>query len=237
MKVNQVIWITTITLLLAFNTISAERSAEDIERDKTSKPQQILEFAGIKKGDRVLDFLGGSGYYAELIADKLGEPTKVTLHNNNAYIPFVGKALTDRRERGGLKGIQELISEADDLQLGSERFDVAILVLGYHDFFYKSKNWYFPVDVVMPQLRQSLKKGGRLLVIDHNAQAGKGLQEVETLHRIESEYAKKDLIKRGFRLVKSADILLNPRDPKNISAFDKSIRRKTDRFVFLFEKD
>jgi len=46
-----------------------------------------------------------------------------------------------------------------------------------------------------------------------------------------------DLQKRGFRLVKQSDLLVNGEDDHSLSVFDKKIRGKTDRFVMLFEKN
>lgn len=217
-------------------TVTKIRSQADLERDKTSKPHQILQFSGIKKGDQVLDFLGGNGYYSELIADLVGTEGKVLLHNNKVYIPFVGKSLTDRESAGGLDKVARLVSESDDLQLGEQKFDVAILVLGYHDFFYSEHNWHFPADVVMPQLLKSLKPGGRFLVIDHSAKAGAGVSDSKSLHRIEDSFVKQDLLKRGFKFIKQSQILRNDKDKRNLKVFDSKIRRQTDRFVYLFEK-
>ena len=61
----------SISLLLNLGlseSVSAEnnkvsRSGSDIKRDVTSKPHQILGFLGVNKGDTVLDFLAGDGYY------------------------------------------------------------------------------------------------------------------------------------------------------------------------------
>ncbi|NQZ80561.1 MAG: class I SAM-dependent methyltransferase [Colwellia sp.] len=218
------------------NTIIKSRSQADLDRDKSSKPKQILKFAGIKKGDKVLDFLGGNGYYSELIANLVGAKGKVLLHNNKAYIPFVGKSLTDREAAGGLDKVERLISESDDLQLGEKKFDTAILVLGYHDFFYSEHNWSFPVDVVMPQLLKSLKLGGKFLVIDHSAKVGAGISASKSLHRIEDNFVMQDLQKRGFKFIKESQILRNEMDTRETKVFDAKIRRQTDRFVYLFEK-
>ncbi|MBV1910238.1 MAG: class I SAM-dependent methyltransferase [Kangiellaceae bacterium] len=221
---------------LSGDTRAHQRSESDLNRDKSSKPQQILSFAGIKKGDQVLDFLGGGGYYSQLLKERVGANGKVLHHTNKAYLGFVGKALTERTNSGGMKGVTQLISEAAELKLGVGQFDSAILILGYHDFFYTEGDWSFPADQVMPQLVKSLKKGGTLLVIDHASAPGDGISATKTVHRIDEEFVKKDLRSRGFKFVKESDILRNPKDSYDKSVFAKELRRKTDRFVFLFEK-
>ncbi|RLA04446.1 MAG: hypothetical protein DRQ47_03340, partial [Gammaproteobacteria bacterium] len=121
-------------------------------------------------------------------------------------------------------------------RLGTAKYDSVFLVLGYHDMFVKGDGWYFPADVVMPQVLRSLKPGGKLLVIDHDTEKGRGTQDATGLHRIGSAFTKTDIEKRGFRLLKQSDILVNKDDNHKLIVFDKKIRGKTDRFVMLFEK-
>lgn len=213
-----------------------QRSDSDLLRDKTSKPQEIMAFLGVSKGDHVLDFLGGSGYYSQLLAEKVGAGGKVVLHTNQAYMKYIGKELEQRSASGGLNGVTQLLSEADNLKFGEQQFDSAILVLGYHDFFFLDEGWDFPSDKVIPQVLKALKPGGKLLIIDHAAAEGAGISVAKSLHRIEGGFVKKDIEHRGFRFVKESKILRNEEDPMDIVVFDPKVRRQTDRFVYLFEK-
>lgn len=215
---------------------AATRSKADLERDLTSKPYEIMNFAGVKKGDKVLDFLGGGGYYSQLLSEQVGASGLVVLHNNQAYIPYVGKELDERFSRNNLNNITRLMSEASDLKFGEDAFDKVFLVLGYHDFFYDDTGWSVRNEVVMPQVYKAMKKGATLLVIDHSAVDGAGDSQTKALHRIEESFAVKSLEKLGFTLLKSSNLLRNPDDSRSITVFDPSIRRKTDRFVLLFQK-
>lgn len=216
---------------------SAKRSESDLARDITSKPESIIEFAGVSKGDQVLDFLAGGGYYSELLSNTVGTTGRVVLHNNKAYLPYIGKELEARLKGNRLANVEKLVSEASALQFGENQFDVAFLVLGYHDFFYQDKGWNVNADVVMPQLFKSLKKGGKFLVIDHSALPDTGIQDSKKLHRIDEKFVLQDLTQRGFKLLKSSQLLRNTNDPRNITAFAPEIRRNTDRFVYLFVKE
>jgi predicted methyltransferase len=126
------------------------------------------------------------------------------------------------------------VSEADDLKFGQEQFDYAILVVTYHDFFHKDEGWDFPPAKVIPQLFKSMKKGGKLLVIDHQAAKGAGKSVTKSLHRVEGSFVKQDIINRGFIFVKESSLLENDKDPLDISVFTPEVRRQTDRFVYLF---
>lgn len=213
-----------------------KRSESDIARDKTSKPHEIMAFLGVKKGDHVLDFLGGGGYYSQLLASKVGPTGKVVLHTNQAYMKYVGKELEQRTASGALNHVTRLLSEAENLKFGESQFDSAILVLGYHDFFFLDEGWNFPSNKVIPQVLKALKPGGKLLIIDHSAAEGAGISLAKSLHRIEGDFVKKDMVNRGFSFVKESKILRNEQDPLDIIVFDPKIRRHSDRFVYLFAK-
>jgi len=52
------------------------RSATDIERDPKDKPARVLRLTGIGPGMRVVDVLGGNGYYSELLSYLVGPRPK-----------------------------------------------------------------------------------------------------------------------------------------------------------------
>ncbi len=234
--------LSTITLLafsaplLAGSLDLSGRSDDDIQQDSGRKPAQVIDFVGVKKGDKVLDLLAGGGYYSELLSRVVGNKGEVTLQIPKAYLKYAEKSLKVRLANDRLKNVTYLLSEADNLKLSENTYDSAFLVLGFHDMFFKEDSWNFTADEVMPQVVKSLKKGGKLLVIDHDAADNSGIRDVKTLHRIDSEFVKADLEKRGFKLVKTSKILENNADDHSKLVFVPELRRKTDRFVMLFEK-
>jgi len=58
--------------------IKGQRHANDLARDVTSKPQQIIAFAGVKKGMVIGDVFGGGGYYSELLSKAVGKQGKIS---------------------------------------------------------------------------------------------------------------------------------------------------------------
>ena len=235
--------IATLTLLmLASGSMLAKgvdlsgRNEKDTARDASSKPAAIIHFAGVKKGDKVLDLLGGGGYYSELLSRVVGDTGEVVLQIPQAYRKYVGDEVDARLADERLKNVTYLLSEPGDLKLGTDKYDSAFLILGYHDLYLKAGAWTFTADAVMGDVINSIKTGGKLLVIDHNAAKGHGTDDSDSMHRIEGAFVIADLEKRGFKLVSKSDILMNADDDHTKSVFDKTIRRKTDRFVLLFEK-
>lgn len=226
----------TATPSMAVEVDLSGRTDNDMQQDVARKPAEIIDFSGVKAGDKVLDLLAGGGYYTELLSRVVGEKGEVTLQVPQAYLSYVGKEIEQRLANERLKNVTYLLSESSDLKLAKNNFDSAFIVLGYHDMFFKDEGWDFTADVVMPQVLASLKSGGKLLIIDHNAAEGHGSRDSKTLHRIESAFVIADLEKRGFRLVKKSDKLMSKTDDHSQNVFKPELRRKTDRFVMLFEK-
>ena len=225
------------TSVLAGSVKLEGRSEADLQRDLRSKPQEIIKFAEVSEGDKVLDLLGGGGYYSQLLSQAVGDNGKVVLHNNQAYLPYVDKELESRFKTNKPKNLLQLMSEADDLKLGKEQFDKAFFVMGYHDLYLTgNEQWDVTPAKVVPQLSRALKAKGKVLIIDHHALEGTGNSVANTLHRIEKDFVIKDMQKYGFKLIRQLSLLENDKDPLNVSAFAKELKRNTSRFVLLFEK-
>ena len=222
--------------LLASSLDLSGRSDGDTQQDSGRKPAQVIAFVGVKKGDKVLDLLAGGGYYSELLSQVVGKEGEVTLQIPKAYLKYAEKSIKIRLANDRLKNVTYLLSEAGDLKLSENTYDSAFLVLGFHDMFFQEDDWNFTADEVMPQVLDSLKSGGKLLVIDHEATEDSGIRDVKSLHRIDSAFVKADLEKRGFKLIKTSKILENNTDDHSKLVFVPELRRKTDRFVMLFEK-
>lgn len=215
-----------------------ERSQADRERDATSKPAEILKLLDLDKGDHVADLFAGGGYYSELLGHAVGEDGKVIAHTVKAYRKFLGDAL-EKRFANRMPQVRIYEVEPDDIELGKETLDAAVMVMSYHDLYYINKeyNWG-PIDAsrFLDKVYTALKPGGRLLIEDHSAKSGTGKANAGTLHRIEESFARNDIESHGFKLIKTSDVLRNPQDDHTKLVFDESIKGKTDRFVLLFEK-
>ena len=55
------------------NWLAIEGRAEaDSKQDEGRKPVATLQFLGLKKGMKALDYMAGGGYYAEIMAKAVG---------------------------------------------------------------------------------------------------------------------------------------------------------------------
>ncbi len=216
-----------------------ERSDDDRTRDARSRPDVTLKMLDIRPGDVVFDVFGGGGYYSELIARVVGEDGKVYLHNNQAYLNFVNKALTERMANNTLPQMVQHDREVDDLGMQPGSLDAAMIIMSYHDLFYDDQaNGWPQIDHqhFMQQIHTGLKPDGRFLIVDHQANPGRQAMDSQSLHRIEKGFAVEQIENIGFELMAESAVLANPDDDKKTSVFAPEMRGKTDRFILVFKK-
>lgn len=223
-------------LACELNLISADRSEADKKRDAVSLPCEMADLLPVKAGDTVLDLLGGGGYFSELLSQQVGAQGKVLLHNNKAYLPYVDKQLELRLANNRLPNVTRLDAEVDALPLAPNSIDAVYFVMGYHDMYHVDTGWKIDPKQLMADIFRALKPGGHMLVVDHNAPDNSGIASAQELHRIEAAYVRNELQNFGFELVTDSAVLRNNDDDYSKSVFDKAVRGKTDRFVFVVKK-
>lgn len=212
---------------------SQSRPEADRKRDEGRKPQQIMQFAGIKPGMRVLDIVASGGYYTEVLSHRVGAKGEVLSHNNQFMLNVLegrfknemGNRLADNR----LTNVKRFHKEFGEFALNGE-VDAVTMVLNYHDMY------NFPAEkrqAFLAEIKQALKPGGIFLVIDSQANEG---EHDPKLHRLNSKVVKKEFAAAGFTLADESNVLANANDDHKLVVFDPSIRGKTDRYVFKFTK-
>jgi predicted methyltransferase len=214
------------------------RSAADIERDPKDKPARVLRLTGIGPGMHVVDVLGGSGYYSELLSYLVGPKGEVLLINNAGFDSY-DPTWKARLAGGRLPNVTHRVVDLSAMQLGTATFDAALLIKVYHDLYWKELTDGPPktdAKNILDQIAAALKPGGVLLVVDHSAKAGTGSADADSLHRIDEVYARRDIESHGFKLVAHADFLRDPSDDRTLISYKPPALGKTDRFVYVFRK-
>jgi len=217
---------------------SNARPESDRARDAGRKPAAVLEFLGIEPGMTVLDMFTGGGYYAEIIADVVGEEGKVIAQSNQAYLGFVGDAFEERFGSGRLTNVEVLMAENNELSLQADTLDAVMLVQSFHDLYHSDpENGWPAIDgpAFLAELKKGLKPGGFVAVIDHTAETGAPAETGDTVHRIDPAIVTADMEAAGFVLDGQSDILRNPDDDLSKIVFDPELRGKTDRFIMRFK--
>ena len=85
----------------------------------------------------------------------------------------------------------------------------------------------------------ALKTGGRYAICDSSAKPGAGIEGVQTLHRIDEQFVRKEVEAAGFAFDTEGDFLRNPQDARDWSSAPNAAAEKrgtSDRFCFAFKK-
>lgn len=214
----------------------------DPGRDKDSralddgrKPADMLAFAKLRRGDAVLDWGAGGGYYTTLLADAVGPTgTVYALGIAANYDAAKWQPLLARHHN-----VRALFVPGEAQTLAPASLDEIFTHLEYHDLYWSSTKYHYPVrdvDAVLRNWFAALRPGGRVIVIDHAASGGDPRETADKLHRIDPARVRADFARAGFMLEEESPVLHREDDPHTAIVFDPGIRGRTDRFAMRFVK-
>jgi predicted methyltransferase len=214
-----------------------DRSADDKALDAGRKPDQMLAFFGIQPGMTVAELGAGGGYTSELLSRVVGPTGKVYGQNSPFMLErFANVPWTARLSKPILRNVVRADREFDDpLPPEATELDAVLCVLFYHDTVWLGADR----EKMNHAVFAALKHGGVYGIIDHSAAPGSGLRDVKTVHRIDEQTLRAEVLQAGFQFVAEASFLRNPSDTRdwNDSPKEAGARRGTsDRFVLEFKK-
>jgi predicted methyltransferase len=217
------------------------RPAADLARDATSKPADVLAFFGVAPGMTVLDMNAATGWYTEILSRAVGPNGRVVAHNHPGARTALAAADFETRYGGNrLPNVEQLFVRHNDLRLPSGSVDVVLLSLVYHDTYWQREDVdWAPIDrpALLASLKDALKPGGVVGVVDHYAAAGRDpFESVLAVHRIDAGVVRRDFLAAGFEPAGESAVLRNPSDDYSLSVFDAAVVGRTDRFVMRFRK-
>jgi predicted methyltransferase len=216
----------------------SNRPAADKARDANRKPAETLEFSEVKPGEQIGELLPGDGYFTRLFSKIVGPKGHVF-------------AMVPQRPANAPAGMPDFGAKpraiaADPNYSNVSVAEIALAHLGAPspiDVYFTAQNYHdlhnFPgldIAVYNKAVFDSLKPGGLFIVVDHSAEAGSGLRDTNTLHRIDADTVKKEVAAAGFVFVSASTVLANAEDPRTAKVFDPTVRGKTDQFILKFRK-
>ena len=211
------------------------RPEADTKRDADRKPAEMLDFAGIKPGMVVGDFLPGGGYFTRIFAKAVGPKGKVLAITNpppaTATTPPPINAIAADPQYGNIT----LVSTGIGTFKLPEQVDVMWTSQNFHDLYLTRFN--LDVPAVVKEIYAAVKPGGVFIVLDHRAADGAPVVETaNTLHRIDPASVRKTVEAAGFKYEGESKVLVNPADDHTKGVFDPALRGHTDQFIYKFRK-
>jgi predicted methyltransferase len=216
---------------------AADRAVEDRMLDAGRKPGEVLGFFGVKPGMKIGELFAGGGYTTELMARIVGDTGKIWAQNSKDILDrFARKPWTERAAKPVMKNVVGVEKPIDDpFPPEAKDLDMVITILNYHDAVWQKADR----PKMNKRIFDALKKGGVYAIVDHSAAAGSGVRDVETLHRIDEEVVKQEVLAAGFKLDASSDVLRNPADTRDWNSSPRAAAEKrgtSDRFTLRFVK-
>ncbi len=214
------------------------RPQADRDRDADRKPAECIAFAGLKPGQRIADLIPGGGYFTRIFSGVVGSKGQVIA----VAPPKRPDAPPDRPEPAAAvnaiaadphyQNVTVSVEKLAELKLPAN-LDMVWTSQNYHDV-HNVKD--LDIGAFNKAVFDSLKPGGTYIVIDHATEKGAGFSATSTLHRIDPEAVKTEVMAAGFEFVGSSDVIANSADDHKTAVFEKGVHDKTDRFLLKFRK-
>ncbi len=208
------------------------RPQADRDRDANRRPADMLAFAGVRPGMRVGELIAGGGYFTRIFAVAVGDEGRLFVvqrpsQPNATQEPPV---LAVAAQYANTTVLRQFYGE----MTFPEPLDVVWTSQNYHDAHITR----FGLDPAAINRRAfaALRPGGVYIVLDHAAQDGSGLRDVDSLHRIDAASVRAEVEAAGFVFDGESNALRNPADARTLSVFDESLRGHTDQFVLRFRR-
>jgi predicted methyltransferase len=223
---------------LAAAIANPNRPAEDVARDADRKPAETLLFAGVAPGQQIAELLPGGGYFTRIMSKAVGP-------SGHIY------ALVPAPRPEDPPNTPDFSARVKAIAADPAYANVTVVVLPFGelktpvpvDLVWTSQNYHdlhnFPgldLAVFNQLVLEALKPGGTYLILDHATATGAGSSQTATLHRIDPQTVKTEVLAAGFVYDGQSDVLRNPHDPHTAKVFDPAIRGKTDQFILKFKK-
>lgn len=156
------------------------------QRDSEERPQLTIDALEIEAGQTVADLGAGSGYYSFRVAPLVGERGSVLSIDVE---PRMLRIIAERAKRDGIKNITTVLGTPSDPNLEPNSIDLLFMVDVYHELEYPFE--------VMTRVRQALKPGGRVALIEYRAEDPAVM--IKPVHKMMERQIIKELTAAGFR--------------------------------------
>ena len=209
----------------------------DAADDARRKIAEVMAFAEVKPGQRVLELVPGSGYWTRVFSGIVGPQGHVYTVWPDEMGKYSAKSFANWQQLIATPHYANVsLLKQPAAQLNAPKpVDLVFTAQNYHDYH---DSFMGPVDMAKfdKEVYAALKPGGLFVVIDHVAADGSGLADTDTLHRIDPAVVKQEVEAAGFVFDGESQALRNPADSHDKKVFDPSIRGHTDQFIYRFRK-
>jgi len=165
-------------------------------REVYDQRQRIVDALKLASGMRVADIGAGTGLYTVLFAEKVGPQGKVYAVDISEN--FINN-IVRRSEKQGLNNVEGIVNTQQDTKLKPGSVDLVFMSDTYHHFEYPR--------AMLRSIRQALKPGGRMAIIDFRKEPGVSSGWVMSHVRADKQTVIKEVEASGFHLTQEPGFL------------------------------
>jgi predicted methyltransferase len=208
-RVRVVLFLLCIVLgVLLLSTISqgiqtlARLDVVERERDQWQRPSDVLQVMGLRSGNTAVDLGCGSGYFALKLSPIVGTRGKVfAVDIRRLPLLFVWSRAFFRGEHN----ISIIHAQPDDPRLPLGIADAVLIANTYHELTYPN--------LILRRVFDSLRPGGRLVVLDRAPQSRRGEPRgIGTKHHeMPLDMAENEIFRSGFEIIRQQDHFIDRR--------------------------
>jgi predicted methyltransferase len=196
---------------------SDHRTPNFVARDQFRKPQQVLEFIGVKPTSTVVEIAPGGGYWTEILAPYL--------HDKGTYYTAITPRASSERAAASADTWQKKL-DSDKARYGKVKIgdfgggkyepapagsaDVVVTFRNVHNWMGQGT-----AEDAFASFYKTLKPGGILGVEEHRGPSDKPQDPKAASGYVREDYTIALAEKAGFKLVGRSDLLNNPKDTKD----------------------
>lgn len=191
---------------LAKTIAGQHRSENFVTRDRVRRPQDVLEFAGLKPTMTVVEVAPGHGYWTEILAPYLHDRgTYYVVSSANGLRENLLKKMERENDIFGRVNVTVFGAGEGIAPAGSA--DVVLTFRNVHNFMAQGT-----VEQAFKYFYDALKPGGVLLVEEHRARTDKQQDPKAENGYVREDYTIRLAEKAGFKLMARSEMLANPKD-------------------------
>lgn len=166
---------------------------ESPERDVWQKPEAVIGALGLRADSWVADVGCGPGYFTRRLARAVPAGLVFAVDVEPRQLDRLNEHLTAEK----LENVVPVLAPLDDPRLPRRQFDLVLVVDTYHHFPDRLE--------YLQRLREALRPGGRLAIIDYHA--GELPVGPPPEHKLAREVVLEEAARAGFRLIEEPAIL------------------------------
>jgi len=166
---------------------------EDPKRDAWQKPHEVMQALGLKPDSVVADIGAGTGYFATRLSHMLPAGRVFAVDSEPDMVKYLG----ERAKKDGLKNLVPVAAAPDDPRLPAS-VDLVLMVNVFHHVENRDR-WF-------RRLRDSLRPGGRVAIIDFTLGSPEGPPKAA---RVPAKQVRMELETAGYELLREHRFLPN----------------------------